>query len=255
MASVNGCRPPRPCANLMDPLIPLAILAIFLGAFTQSMTGFGSALVAMSVLPTLLGLGTASPLVAVTSMTLEIMLTIRYRQSLRVDAIWRVLVASLTAIPFGMFLLRQVDDRIALFILGFILTSYSIYALIGLRLPTLSHPLWPWFTGIIAGLLGGAYNTPGPPVIVYGNCRGWDASQFKSNLSGFFVVNSFFVTATHFFSGHYSADVTRLVLYCLPGTLLGFLLGQSMDRWLNPARFRNIVLVLLAVLGVKLMLG
>lgn len=235
------------------PLLPAFIL--FLGAFTQSMTGFGSALVAMAVLPSLLGLPVAAPVVAATGLLLETMLTLRYRQSLRVDAIWRVLVASLIAIPFGVLLLRHIEERTALFILGLLLVGYSLYALIGFRLPALAHPAWAWLTGLLSGLLGGAYNTAGPPIVVYGNCRGWDAAQFKSNLSSFFVINSLFVTTSHFVGGSFTSDVTRTILLCLPATVLGFLLGQSMDRWIDPARFRQIVLVLLIVLGLRLMLG
>lgn len=233
----------------------LPFLALFLGAFTQSMTGFGSALVAMAILPSLLGLPIAAPLVAVTGLALETMLTLRYRQALRVDAIWKVLVASLAAAPIGVSLLRYVDERLALFVLGLLLVAYALYALSGLRLPDLAHPAWAWVTGLLSGLLGGAYNTAGPPIVVYGNCRGWDAAQFKSNLSGFFVINSLFVTASHFFGGSFTPEVTRTVLLCLPATVLGFLLGQSMDRWLDPERFRKIVLVLLVVLGLRLMLG
>ena len=237
----------------MHPLLPALIL--FLGAFTQSMTGFGSALVAMAILPSLLGLPVAAPLVAATGLVLESMLTLRYRQSLRVDAIWRMLVASLIAVPFGVFLVRYVDERVALFFLGLLLVAYGIYALIGFRLPNLAHPIWAWVTGLLSGLLGGAYNTAGPPIVVYGNCRGWDAAQFKSNLSSFFVINSLFVTASHLASGNFTPDVTRTILFCLPATLLGFLLGQSMDKWLDPERFRKIVLVLLIILGARLMIG
>jgi uncharacterized protein len=186
---------------------------------------------------------------------LEIMLTLRYRQSLRVDAIWRVLVASLIAIPFGVMLLRYIDEQAALFVLGLLLVAYSIYALIGFRLPNLQHPIWAWITGLASGLLGGAYNIAGPPIVVYGNCRGWDAAQFKSNLSSFFVFNSLFVTFSHFAGGNFTPDVTRTILLCLPATVLGFILGQSMDRWLDPERFHKIVLVLLVVLGGRLMTG
>ena len=237
----------------MYPLLPAFIL--FLGAFTQSMTGFGSALVAMAILPSLLGLPVAAPLVAATGLVLESMLTLRYRQSLRVDAIWRMLAASLIAAPVGVLLVRYVDERVALFILGFLLAAYAIYALIGFRLPNLTHPIWAWVTGLASGLLGGAYNTAGPPIVVYGNCRGWDAAQFKSNLSSFFVINSLFITVSHFASGNFTPNVTRTILFCLPATMLGFILGQSMDKWLDPGRFRKIVLVLLIVLGTRLMIG
>jgi uncharacterized membrane protein YfcA len=235
------------------PFFPALIL--FLGAFTQSMTGFGSALVAMAVLPSLLGLPVAAPLVAATGLALESMLTVRYRQALRVDAIWRVLLASLLAAPLGVLIVRHVDERIALFVLGLLLTVYALYALFGLRLPELTHPFWAWLTGVLSGLFGGAYNTAGPPIVVYGNCRQWDAAQFKSNLSSFFVINSLFVVGSHYFNGSFTADNTRLVLLCLPATVLGFVLGQSMDRWLDPQRFRQIVLVLLVVLGIRLMIG
>jgi hypothetical protein len=233
----------------------LPFLALLLGAFTQSMTGFGSALVAMAILPSLLGLEVAAPVVAATGLVLESLLTLRYRQALRVDAIWRALVASLVVAPVGVVLLRQVDERVALFALGLLIALYALYALVGFRLPELTHPLWAWIAGALSGLLGGAYNTAGPPIIVYGNCRGWDAAQFKSNLSGFFVINSLFVTASHFFNGSFTPDVTRAILFCLPATLIGFLLGQSMDKWLNPELFRKIVLALLIILGVRLMVG
>ena len=233
----------------------LPFLALVLGAFTQSMTGFGSALVAMAILPPLLGLDVAAPVVAATGLALESLLTLRYRQALRVDAIWRSLVASVAAAPLGVVLLRHVEERVALFALGLLLALYALYALIGFRLPNLEHPMWAWIAGALSGLLGGAYNTAGPPIIVYGNCRGWDAAQFKSNLSGFFVINSLFVTASHFFNGSFTPDVTRTILLCLPATVTGFLLGQAMDRWLNPELFRKVVLVLLVALGARLMMG
>ena len=238
----------------MQSLI-LPFLALFLGAFTQSVTGFGSALVAMSILPSLLGLPVAAPVVAATGFVLEVLLTLRYHQSLRVNAIWRMLLASLLTAPFGVILIRYVNESLALFLLGLLLVGYALYALIGLRLPNLAHPAWGWVTGLLSGLLGGAYNTPGPPIVIYGNCRGWESAQFKSNLSGFFVINSIFVVTSHFMSGHYSPDTTRLLLLCLPATLVGFVLGQSMDRWLDPEHFRKVVLVLLIVLGIHLMIA
>jgi len=239
----------------MSLTLLFAALTLFLGAFTQSLTGFGSALVAMALLPALLGLETAAPLVAATGLALETMMTLRYRQHLRLDAIWRVLVASLAAAPLGVLLLPLVDERIALLVLGIIIVGYALYALVGFRLPTLAHPAWAWTAGILSGLLGGEYNTSGPPVILYGNCRNWDAGQFKSNLSGFFVINSLFVTASHLVKGSYTGNTTQILLLCLPFTLLGFIAGQFMDRWLDPIRFRRIVLFLLAALGIRLMFG
>jgi uncharacterized protein len=229
-------------------------LVVFLGCFTQSLTGFGVALVMMAVLPSLVGLKVATPLVALTAIVLEALMLIRYRAALQFRSILGLLVSSLVAIPVGVFYFRRLDEGIALSILGFVLTAYALYALIGFRLPALSHPTWAWGFGLAGGLLGGAYNTSGPPVVVYGNCRRWSPQEFKSNLSGYFLVNSVIVVSTHWLGGNFTPDVTSHFLLALPALFLGFLLGQGMDRWLNPELFRKTVLVLLVILGVRLMI-
>ena len=239
----------------MNITLLFSFLTIFLGAFTQSLTGFGVALVAMAILPSLWGLPIATPLVALTGIVLETALLIRYRQSLQMRSIWRLVVASVVAIPFGIYILRQLDERIALFVLGFIIFGYALYALIGFHLPELHHPLWAWLTGLASGMLGGAYNTAGPPIVVYGNCRRWSPQEFRSNLSGFFIVNSVMVVSTHFLSGNITSEVMSVFWWMLPAVALGFVAGQSLDRWLNPEVFRKIVLGVLIVLGIRLMLG
>jgi uncharacterized membrane protein YfcA len=239
----------------LNSTLIFSILAIFLGAFTQSLTGFGIALVAMAILPSLLGLHVATPLVALAGIVLESIMLIRYRESLQVKSIWRLLAASLIAIPFGVYSLRQLDERIALFVLGLVVAGYALYALIGFRLPELHHPLWAWLTGFACGMLGGAYNTAGPPIVIYGNCRQWSPQEFRSNLSGFFIVNSLMVVSTHFLSGNFTREVISVFWWALPAVALGFIAGQSVDRWLNPEIFRKLVLVVLIVLGIRLMAG
>ena len=239
----------------MEPAVLYSALVIFFGAFTQSLTGFGIGLVTMAVLPSLLGLQTASPLVALAGTVLELIMLIRYRESLQLKSIWRLAAAATLAVPLGVYLLGQVNEQIALFILGIIIAGYAVYALIGFHLPQLSHPAWAWLLGGLGGMLGGAYNTAGPPVIIYGNCRRWSPQEFKSNLAGFFIVNSLIVVSAHWWSGNYTRSVLNAFWWALPALFLGSWAGQSLDRWLSPERFRKIVLVLLVGLGLRLMLG
>ena len=237
----------------MNIAVISTMLVMFLGCFTQSLTGFGVALVAMAVLPSLLGLHIATPLVALIAITLEAMMLIRYHASLKFKSILGLLIPSLLAIPLGVVYFRRVDESVALFILGLIIMLYAIYALIGFRLPNLEHPAWAWMFGFVGGLLGGAYNTSGPPAVIYANCRRWTPDEFKSRLSGYFIFGSAVVVSTHWVSGNFTAEVISNYLISLPALVLGFFLGQKMDRWLNPELFRRIVLVMLVVLGARLM--
>ena len=148
-------------------------LVVFLAVFTQSLSGFGSALIAMALLPPIIGIRVATPLVAVVVLALEIVLIIRFRQALDVKAIWRVVLAALIGTPFGVYFLTKVDEKISLTVLGVIITGYAIYALLGLKMPRLENSFWAYLAGLFGGLLGGAYNTSGPPVILYADCRRW----------------------------------------------------------------------------------
>lgn len=234
----------------MEVLVVAAIVC--LAVFTQSLTGFGSALVAMAFLPGLLGVQVAAPLVAVLSLTLETVLLIRYRGALHMDAIWRLVLASLPGIPLGILALRGVDERLILTILGLVLAGYALYALANIRLPELKTPAWAYGFGFLAGALGGAYNTSGPPVVIYANFKRWPPAEFKSNLQAFFITNSVLVVSGHALSGNYTPEVLSLYAAVLPGLALGVLLGISLDRWINPEFFRKIVLVLTLLMGLRL---
>lgn len=230
------------------------MFVVFLGCFTQSLTGFGVALVTMALLPSLIGLQAATPLVALVGIVLEVLILIRYRESLKFKSILGLIISCIVAVPIGVVYFSRLDENVALFLLGLIIAVYAIYALSGFRLPALHHPTWAWLFGFVGGLLGGAYNTSGPPAVVYGNCRKWTPQEFKSNLAGYFLVGSVVVVSTHWLSGNFTSTVWSNFWITLPSLLIGFFLGQGMDRWMDPELFRRIVLVMLVVLGLRLMI-
>ncbi len=227
---------------------------IFLGVFTQSLTGFGSALVCMAILPALVGLEIAAPLVALVSITLEMMLLVKYRKAFHWQAIKPLVLSALIGIPIGVWALRKVNEEIFLRILGFVIAGYAIYALLNIRLVKMKRPAWAYAMGFLSGLLGGAYNTSGPPVVIYGNCRGWQPIEFKTNLQGFFLISNLFVVANHAWQGNLTRPVMEYYLWSIPAILIGVITGAGLDRYLSPEVFRKIVEVLLIMLGIRLIL-
>ena len=231
----------------------LVVTVIFLAVFTQSLSGFGVALVAMSLLPALINIQVATPLVAAVGVTIEFFLLWRYRSALNLKAVWRLVAASVIGIPLGVWALGRLDEDIVLAVLGILITGYAIYALLNLRLPELNHSGWAYLSGFIAGVLGGAYTTSGPPVIVYGDCRRWERAEFKSNLQGFFFVSSIFIVIAHAFDHNLTPLVWRYYLFSIPAMIIGILAGISLDKVIDPLLFRKIVLLLLVVLGIRLL--
>jgi len=98
-------------------------------------------------------------------------------------------------------------------------------------------------------MLGGAYNTAGPPVILYADTQDWAPERFKSNLQGYFIVNSIQVLLGHYLAGNYRPEVLSWLPFAITGVMAGLLLGALFDRHIPPMLFRRIVLVLLLMMG------
>ena len=229
----------------------LVAVVIFFGVLTQSLTGFGSGLVTMAFLPAMMGIRLAAPLVALMNLLVESVMLVRYRKSLQFKTVLPMIIASLVMIPLGVWAVSNLDEKIVLRVLGSVMIIYSIWALSGVNLPQLNSPAWKLLAGGTGGMLGGAFNTSGPPVIMYGNCRRWAPDTFKANLTGYFILNSLFIVANHAWSGNLSADVWRYWLAALPAIVLGMLAGFRLDRIIPAAVFRKIVLVILLVMGMR----
>ena len=229
----------------------LVAVIIFLAVLTQTATGFGLALVSMGLLVQLLGIQVAAPLVALTAASLELILLVRYRDALNWKAVWRLSAASMAGIPLGILALRHVNDKVILTVLGLVIVGYAAYALTNPRMPEL-QPGWAWGFGFLAGLLSGAYNTGGPPAVIYGNTRRWSPAEFKSNLQSFFLLNDVLVITGHAVSHHLTPVVWANYWLALPALALGLVAGLSLERLVHPAAFRKIVLLLLIVAGLRL---
>jgi uncharacterized protein len=73
-------------------------------------------------------------------------------------------------------------------------------------------------------------------------------------LQGFFLLNSAAVILTHALGGNFTRPVWQAYGLALPAIGLGLVAGFALDKRIEPAVFRKIVLLLLIVLGVKLLL-
>ena len=206
----------------------------------------------MPLLILVLPIQVAAPLVALIGVLAEFLLLLKYREAFNFRSVSVLIVASLVGIPVGVYALGWVDAGVITAVLGLIVISYALYALIGFNPPALKNRGWAVLFGFVAGILGGAYNTSGPPVIIYGSCRRWPPAEFKSNLQGFFLVIGISVIFTHFLSGNFTPIVWYNFFIAVPAILLALFVGFRLDKYIDPLRFRKIVLIALVILGIGL---
>lgn len=233
-----------------------AIVAIvFVAAVMQSLSGFGFAIVVMPLVTLLLGLQTAAPTVALIALTSYVINVVRYRHGIDRGQVLRLTAAAALGVPLGIWALSSVDETLVKRLLGVILIAYSAYSLWRPLSERAAPGWWVYPAGFLAGCLGGAYNTPGPPVILYGSLSGMPRDRFRAVLQTLFLASGLMVATGHLVAGHVTANVVHYYVYALPALVAGVLAGARVDRNIDRAMFRRLVTVLILVLGLVLLLG
>ena len=230
----------------------IILVTTFFAAFSQGVAGFGFGLITMPVLSELTSIYAAAPLVALGILTNNTMGWIIYRRSFDRKVVVKLLLGSALGIPFGFLALHYIPAAGMLIGLGLMIVAYALYSFMGPIIPIVKSPIWTYSAGFAAGLLTGGYTLPGPAVVLYGNSQRWSQETFKSNLCGFFWVNSILVACGHGLQHRISGDIIHQFVIIIPGLIIGLFLGICLSKYFNPFVFRRVVLAVLTVVGIRL---
>ena len=231
------------------------LAAVFAGAFTQAVAGFGSGMVAMAFVPLVMDVPDAVAVIAVVCLVVNYSIAVQMRRHVTLPNAGPMMAGALAGVPLGLLLLKRFEPSTLKLILGLVLVGYAIQAL--------SRPkdrdvdigtAWGFPFGFAGGALGGAFNTGGPPAVVYVTLRAWDKDVVKATLAAFFCAIS-----TTQMPVYVAADVLRAehlpyAAAALPTLGAGLWVGTRVYDRIDPHLFKRLVLVLIAVMGVTYVL-
>jgi uncharacterized membrane protein YfcA len=233
----------------------LVAAVLFAAAFVRSAVGFGDAVVAMPLLAMAVGLKTASPLVAFVGPTISLLILAKSWRKVEFKTAGRLIAATLLGIPVGIYGLARLPEAPLKIALGVIILIYGVFGLVRPQAKLKNEKAWmPWALGASAGILGGAYNTNGPPVVAYGMLRGWPPESFRATLQGYFLPTGLAILAGHGLAGLWTGTVLKLFVYSLPAIALGVLLGGLLHKKLTHEIFAKLVYIALAIMGAAMLL-
>ncbi|HEX2622035.1 MAG TPA: sulfite exporter TauE/SafE family protein, partial [Phototrophicaceae bacterium] len=168
-------------------------------------------------------------------------------------SVWRILLATAVGIPFGLLMLKIVPSAWVTHLLGALLIFYSLYTLLQTRWAKLEHPAWGYGFGFVSGALGSAYNTSGPPLVIYASLQRWSPEAFRATLQSCFLPTSLMILVGHALSGFWTPTVFALFGLSLPVILLAFGIGNVISRYILVEQFTMVVRVALLILGMMLL--
>ncbi len=227
----------------------LALLAIsaFLAALARGFSGFGSALIFVPLASMAIGPQAAAPLLLIIDgVTAAGLIPNAWRHADRRD-VGTISVGGLAGVPLGAFVLIKSDPlviRWAIAVLGALLLGLLISGWRFRGRPTTAMTVG---VGGVAGVLSGAAQVGGPPIVAYWLSRSLAAETVRANIVLYFAITTVVSGVTYFAGGLLTVSVVGLAVITGPIYGLGLFIGSRMFRLASADTFRRMCFALIAV--------
>lgn len=227
---------------------------LFLASFNQGLTGFGFALTSIPLISLIVGIKYAVPLGAIAGFVVNVLLSVQLRKSIDFKSLRFLYVGSFIGIPIGVLLLSKADPELFQRILGIVILLFVVMSFTNFIKPISLNLKWGYIFGLFSGMLGGAFNTNGPPVLIYFYLTGKGKVEQKSAITGFFIVASILIITMHAITGLSSKAIFIDALKFLPFIVSGYFLGSSLFKKISSEFYSKIILGFLFVVALMLII-
>lgn len=239
------------------PVLFFIITIAFAATIFRSTFGFGEALIAVPLLSLFLPVETAVPLAVLMSILVALIVLIHDHSKVYFrSAKWLILFAAM-GIPFGILILSYDNEMVIKIILGTLIILYALYALLAKTTFTLTkdNKWWMFICGFLSGVFGGAYGVNGPPLVIYGNLRQWDAQYFRATLQAYFFPAGLLSLAGYMSKGLIDQQSILYFMYSIPAIIPAIYIGRYLNKQLKGRKFYQYVYGGLILIGLILIIN
>lgn len=241
----------------MDHTIISILVISFIATLVRSTFGFGESLVAVPLFILFIPINVAVPLSVLISILVALVVVVQDHREIHFKSAAWLIAFAIIGIPIGLLILLYGNEGLVKTGLGFLIIAYSLYALFrknSLRLEQ-DNMYWLFTCGFLSGVLGGAFGLNGPPLVVYGNMRRWNAQHFRATAQAYFLPASFFGVLGYLVKGLVGWTVIKLFLITLPAVIPAIFLGRYLNRRFRGDRFFRYVYYGLIAIGAFLVVN
>jgi uncharacterized membrane protein YfcA len=223
----------------------------FLAAGCQSLTGFGSSLLAVPLLSLYLDAKQAVVIATFLSTVISAPLLLEVRRQVRVAKVAPLAIGSVVGLPLGILILRNVDAGALKVLVAAVVILASALLFLAPRL-TLGgrNTLSSLITGAFSGLLRASTSMAGPPVVLYTLSHERDIEEFRSTVLALFLITGLLAIPGLVVADLISRDAVIATAVAIPGMALGLLVGTRLRSRVQPTSFRTLVLAVLVITSI-----
>lgn len=205
--------------------IYFAIVCLF-SSLQQSITGFGFAIISMPLLILLFPFKTISAVVALASLMLCSQVAFRMRKYIDFKIATIPIISAFVGRTVGVNLLMTTSEKMLKSILGIVMILITIYFIFFKeKIIIKPNKVNGLISGMFSGILGGLFNTGGPPIAVYYLFALKDKLWYIGTIQFTFAVGNLYSVILHILYGNFNASSISLSLISLLTVTLGSFVG------------------------------
>jgi uncharacterized membrane protein YfcA len=234
-------------------ILALSSAAILLAAIVRGFSGFGFSLLGITAISLILPVAQIIPSIFL----LEIAASINMLPSIWREIHWRsltwLMVGYVIGLPFGVYALAHAPEAPAQIALGIFVIGTAILMLRGSHLEKTPAPAASTATGVVSGLLNGAFGIGGPPAVLFYFSTPGAAAIGRASIIFFFLFTDTLGVGYLAIQGIVTTQSFVQAVLWLPALLLGVWIGAHGFRRMNEQVFRRwvlVILIALALLGI-----
>lgn len=225
-------------------------LSAFSGGFVQTVTGFGSSILMMCVLPYFMPVLEASALACAINVALVVASAVRFRKQLSLKLCLLPGALYLGAYYLTLQFVQQLKIDAVEIAFGIFLLLLSLYYLLLAKKASMKDTLTNCFLcAVPSGIMAAVFGIGGPLMALLFLARTKDRRTYIGNLHAVFAVSSIMGTVTRFAKGIYTVQLLPATAVGFAAVLLGNALGNRVGDRMSPEKLKFWVYLFIGVSG------
>lgn|SRR5690625_1405887 len=241
---------------MISPWILLGVF-IFISYTTETITGFGSIVIAVSLGALVLPIPEMLPVVVPLNILNSTYLSLKHRRNIHWPTLLQLILPAMTIGTLaGHFLKPYVGNILLKSIFGVLIVWFSVRELIRLfgtaphtHRPKARATTWGWMGA--AGITHGLYASGGPLLVYALTGQPLKKDAMRATLIFVWLFLNSLLTALYLFQGTLLPALPRTAAY-LPVALAGLLVGEALHHRINELQFRKALFSVLTFTGIVL---
>ena len=241
---------------LTDFLTIVFIGTIFsVAAVLHGLCGFGFSMLSVGLLSLLIGPKTAIPLDIVAASANCFYLAWLLRKEIILRETLLIIIISILFVPLGTFYLSKFNSTIIIRSLGTIILLVSLISVLKKEHSKIfSSKYFKYIAGALSGLLGGAFNIPGPPLVLYSYNSHWPLRNAMANLQLIFSVMTIVIVLSFSSADLFNLKIVTMGAAYIPLVAIFTFIGLRISKRLELKHLSIVINVFLLCLGATLLI-